>query len=641
MRSILALALMAIAARAQAETGTLVIHMLLHAIGEERYEIASSADGLSIQTKYHYADRGIFDRTVTATMQTQSDYTPLRAELKGSADRGPGEQYTVAIDHSQATVAERGATRTFAVPERYFAIIGPSPFALQLALMRYWTAHGKPAATTMLRAKPGAEPIRIELAGHDSITVEGRSIRLDRYLISNLMFGREVLWMDPQGNLAAAMTFAGGLPLEAVRAEYETALPQLYRSGVAQELANLEAIGRTVPPEHSGAFAIAGATLVDATGAPPVEDAVVLIRDGRIAAAGPRAKVPIPRGMTVVSANGHTLLPGLWEMHTHFSGIEFGPALLAAGITTARDCGGEFDYLVSQRDAVEKRSAVGPQLLLAGLVDAGGDKAFGHVTAETPEQAKAVVNRYHDAGFQQIKLYTYLTPDVVKAIAVEAHRLGMTVTGHVPRALTTKEGIEAGMDQLNHLNYATSLLRNSGVQFLVDHGTVVDPTVGWGEMAGHAQETDIASFEPGILKAPFVLDARYRAMGGNGTAEQIKARQKESLAVILTLHKAGVPIVPGTDTGLVGHGLHRELELYAEAGMTPMEVIQCATIVSARAMHLDRDSGTIEPGKRADLILVDGNPMANISDLRKVTRVVANGRMYDPSKLWQSVTFRP
>ena len=643
------------AASLRGETGHLVIHMMLHAIGDERYEIAASPDGVAIHTTYHYADRGFFDHTVTVSLSTRSDYTPLSIDLKGSADRGPGDLYTAHIENSEATVEERGSQRTLATPERYFLISGPAPFAVQLAMMRYWTAHGKPSSLAVLRAKPGAEPVHIEFQGQDVLSVNGQKVSLQRYTIANLMFGREVLWLDAQGNLAAAMTFAGGLPLEAVRAEYEPALADLYRKGLAQEMANLEAIGRSVPPERSGAFAIAGATLVDATGAPPVGDAIVLVRDGRIVAAGPRAKVAIPRGMPVVDAKGQTLLPGLWEMHTHFSGIEFGPALLAAGITTARDCGGEFDYLVAQRDAVAKRNAVGPRLLLAGLVDAGGEKAFGVITAETPDEGRAVVNRYHSAGFQQIKLYTYLTPDVVKAISAEAHRLGMTVTGHVPRALTTMEGIEAGMDQLNHLNYATSMLHArgtqridpasadfaKGIQFLVDHHTVVDPTVGWSEMAGHSPDVDIASFEPGIRKAPFVLDARYRLMGGNGSAEQVRARQRESLAVIGALHKAGVPIVPGSDTGLVGYGLLRELELYAETGMTPLEVIQCATIGSARAMNLDRDSGTIEPGKRADMILVDGNPLTNISDLRRVTRVVANGRVYDPSRLWQSVGFKP
>jgi imidazolonepropionase-like amidohydrolase len=384
---------------------------------------------------------------------------------------------------------------------------------------------------------------------------------------------------------------------------------------------------------------------------------MVVIRDGRIAAIGERQKMKIPKGTPVVDAKGQALLPGLWEMHIHASGVEFGPALLAAGITTARDCGGEFDYLVAARDAVEKRGAIGPRLLLAGLVDAGGLKAFGHVTAETPEEGRAAVDRYHAAGFEQIKLYTFLKPDVIRAIAEEAHKLGMTVTGHVPQALNAFEGVEAGMDQINHLNYVTTMMRPAGggrgaidvnseaaqkaIQFFKDHQTVVDPTAGWGEMAGHSKEVDVESFEPGIAKSPFVLDVKFRGMGGTTTAEQMHTRTAQTLAVIGALHKAGVIIVPGSDTGLVGCGLHRELELYVEAGMTPLEAIQSATIVSARAMKLDRDSGTVEVGKRADLILVDGDPLANIADLRKVSRVIANGRIFDAGKLWDSVGFRP
>jgi imidazolonepropionase-like amidohydrolase len=130
-------------------------------------------------------------------------------------------------------------------------------------------------------------------------------------------------------------------------------------------------------------------------------------------------------------------------------------------------------------------------------------------------------------------------------------------------------------------------------------------------------------------------------MGGNTTAAQMRERNAQSTAVIGALHRVGVTIVPGSDTGLVGYGLHREIELYVEAGMTPREAIQSATIVSARAMNLDRETGTVEAGKRADLILVDGNPLEDIRNLRRVSRVIVNGRMYDSAKLWESVGFRP
>ena len=621
-----------------AQTGDLTIHSILHAIGEEHYAITSVGDDLVLKTTFETSDRGN-KRSTSAELRMKNDYSPLRLEVTGRSE---------VIDLQSNP----------ALPSRYFTVLGASPFAIQMTMMRYWVSHGKPSLLRVMRGNPAADPIRIEPAGHDSITLSGRVVALERYTVANLMFGREILWMNGDGDLAAAMTFAGGLPMEAVRTEYESALPQLYRAGVAQEMADLAAIGRAVPASRTGAFAIVGARLVDATGANPVEDSVVIIRNGRIAAAGPRSTTAVPRGIATVDGTGQTLLPGLWEMHIHYSGVEFGPALLGAGITTARDCGGEFDYLVAQRDAIAKQNAIGPRLLLAGLIDAGGLKAFGHVTAETPEEGRAAVNRYHAAGFAQIKLYTFLTPDVIRAITAEAHRLGMTVTGHVPQVFNAYQGVEAGMDQINHLNYVTTIMRTPGsprgealntdseaarkaIAFLKEHHTVVDPTAGWGEMSGHSKEVSVETFEPGIMKAPFVLDAKFRGMGGNTTAAQMQARTASNLAVIGALHKAGVTIVPGSDTGLVGYGLLRELELYVQAGMSPLEAIQSATIVSAKAMNLDKDTGTIEVGKRADMILVDGNPLASISALRKVSQIVTNGRLFDSAKLWQSVGFHP
>jgi imidazolonepropionase-like amidohydrolase len=330
-------------------------------------------------------------------------------------------------------------------------------------------------------------------------------------------------------------------------------------------------------------------------------------------------------------------------MHTHYSGVEFGPAYLAAGVTTARDCGGEFDFLVAARDAIAKRRALGPRLLLAGLVDAAGPTGFGAVFADTPEEARAVVARYQAAGFEQIKLYTFLKPDVIAALTTEAHRKGMTVTGHVPAELNAMQGVEAGMDQINHLNYVSRMMREPGaVQFFKDHHTVIDPTAGWGEMAGHTRDLDVASFEPGIAKAPYALFAKFTGMGAPAAGSAaFQTRIAESLKVIGELYRAGVTIVPGSDTGLIGYGLIRELELYVQAGMTSADAIRSATIVSARAMKLDADSGTIEAGKRADLILVNGNPLERIGDLRKVSKVVANGRLYQSADLWKSVGFQP
>jgi len=634
------------------ERGALTIHLILHTVGEERYELARTpSGGFDLNTTYELSDRGT-KRSTTGALRLRADLTAERLEVKGRPN------VTAVIEGNTATVQEEDVERSIALPSQYFVGAGAAPFAVQMMMMRYWLAHGKPAQLPILRSSPHAEPVRIEQAGHDSITIGGRAVPLTRYTIANLVFGREVVWLNDQGQLAAAMTFAAGLPLEAVRSEYEPELAHLFRLGVTQEMTTLAGLEHLAPPGKTGAYAIAGATLVDGTGAAPVPDSVVIVRGGRIAAAGARNRVAIPKGMAVVDATGQMMLPGLWEMHTHYTGVEFGPAYLAAGVTTARDCGGEFDFLVAVRDRIERERGLGPRLLLAGLVDASGPTGFGHVFADNPEEARAVVARYHAARFEQIKLYTFLKPDVIAALAAEAHRVGMTVTGHVPSALNAFQGVEAGMDQINHLNYVSQMMRAPGggrgapidlnseqarkaVQFFLDHHTVVDPTASWGEMAGRSREIAIASFEPDIVKAPFTVASKFTSLGSATDAERFRARMAETTAVIGALHKAGVIIVPGSDTGLVGYGLHRELELYVQSGMTPMEAIQSATIVSARAMKLDGESGTVEVGKRADLILVNGNPLQDIHDIRKVTRVIAAGRLYNSAGLWQSAGFKP
>jgi imidazolonepropionase-like amidohydrolase len=229
----------------------------------------------------------------------------------------------------------------------------------------------------------------------------------------------------------------------------------------------------------------------------------------------------------------------------------------------------------------------------------------------------------------------------------------MTVTGHVPAAVTTPEGIADGMDQINHLQFVTRAMQPDPAQpldlnsdaaqkliaLLKEKQIVVDPTVGWGEMAGHPKSIDAASFEPGVNAAPFSTAAKFRAMGTATDESRFHARMETNLQVIGALWKAGVPLVAGSDTGLIGYGLDRELELYVKAGLTPMAAIQTATLNAARAMRLEAESGTVQPGKRADLVLLDANPLDDISNIRRVAKVVTDGRMYDSRKLARSVGF--
>jgi len=368
------------------------------------------------------------------------------------------------------------------------------------------------------------------------------------------------------------------------------------------------------------------------------------VRDGRIDAAGPSDTTTVPRGVPIVDVSGKTILPGLWDMHAHVGLEEWGPVYLASGVTTARDMGGEFDVVTALRDAWKNGRAIGPRLLLAGLVDGPGPGSFGHVTAANADEGRAAVERYTHAGFQQMKLYSLLDRPTVAAIIDAAHAAKMTVTGHIPQGLTMREVVEMGMDHIAHLTVrdapGSDALKDT-IAFLKQHGTVIDPTLSWNELLGRSAQTPIASFIPRVEHvAPPLRRMLDQANGGSVTPEQAHDRLARSLQIVKALHDAGIPIVAGTDKGVPGVSLAREIELYVEAGISPMDAIRAATAVPARVMGVDADTGTIRPGLRADLIVVDGNPLARIADIEKVTLVCADGKLYDPAPLWKAGGFR-
>jgi imidazolonepropionase-like amidohydrolase len=232
----------------------------------------------------------------------------------------------------------------------------------------------------------------------------------------------------------------------------------------------------------------------------------------------------------------------------------------------------------------------------------------------------------------------------------------MTVTGHIPFGMNAIQGIEDGMDQINHVEYLTPLMVDpkshtidpdapnvkAVIKLLLEHHIVVDDTLALMEVILHPLDHPISAFEPGILRVAPELREGLETIGvPPAKAGQSAATFRAMEATVRVLHQAGVPIVAGTDQTVPGFSLDREIELYVKAGFTPMEAIQAATLVPARAMGMEKDSGTIEPGKRGDVIVVDGNPLENISDIRKVSAVFAGGRMFQPAALWSSVGFKP
>jgi imidazolonepropionase-like amidohydrolase len=538
-----------------------------------------------------------------------------------------------------------------------------------MLMVRYWAMHGSPAKLPTLPSGT----VKIEPRGQDVIHISAKDVekdeRFDRYTVEGLIWGRETLWFDANHNLVAEIsTDAEFDHFEAIRDGYESALSDFVSRAGSDEMKALAEISKNLPGSHASTLAIVGGTLIDGTGAAPIPDATVVIENGRIASVGPRSKVKIPKHANLVDAHGKFILPGLWDMHAHFEQVEWGPIYLAAGVTTVRDCGNEFEFITAVRDAIAQGRGLGPRILAAGIVDGSSSYTIGVDRVDTPEQAKMWVDRYHAANFQQMKIYSSVKLEEVKAVADEAHKLGMTVTGHVPDGLTAYDTIPAGQDQINHISYIADIMRaplpkdakridrmnatasidlnspeaQKALQFLKDHHTVVDPTIALFELFGATTARPPASFEPGINKIAPELAQQLTDVEppSDRSALGDKVFAKE-LEIVGALHKAGIPIVAGTDQAVPGYSLHREIELYAQAGFTPMEAIQAATIVPARAMGVDKELGTIEKGKRGDLILINGDPLADIHNTRNVEYVITNGTMYHTAELWQSVGFKP
>jgi imidazolonepropionase-like amidohydrolase len=652
----------------EVEKGKFRLHKFEQAIGEETYSIQRDGSSLVMTSNFEFKDR-FTAVPLSATLKLNSDLTAQQFDIKGKNSRLTEVDDSVAIEGDTVHIRQSTTKKDEAKPKLFFLIDGYAPTAMQMMLMRYWLANGSPAK---LQTFP-AGTVGIEHRGQDQVESQGKTMLLERYSISGLIWGRETLWLDEQKQLFAVVTVDAEFDhFEAIREGNETVLGKLVAVAGQDEMNALAEMGRKLSGRRTGKLALVGGTLVDGTGRAAIPDAVVVIDGDQIVAAGPRAAVSIPKDATVVDTHGKTILPGLWDMHAHFEQVEWGAIYLAAGATTVRDCGNELEFITAVRDAIRDGRGLGPRLLLAGVVDGKGPAAIGLERVDNASDAQYWVNRYHDAGFQQMKIYSSMKAENVAAVAADAHRRGMTVTGHVPEGMNIFQAVDAGMDQINHIQYVVNVMipesdhlperptrdqrmaaitainiespeAKKAVDFLKEHKTVIDPTMALMEMFTASPSHPFTSFEPGAAKVAPELAEQYMTREGPPDPKDAlkKAVRDKELQVIGALHRAGVPIVVGTDQAVPGHSLHREIELYVEAGFTAMEAIQAATIVPARVMGLDKQVGTVEAGKKADVIVLGANPLEKISNIRTVEQVVTGGTLYDTAPLWESVGFKP
>lgn len=632
-----------------ADSGVFLLHKFEQHIGKETYHITNNKNSKTYTADFEFVDRGS-PVPLKAELRVNPVLEPLRLNIKGNVARGATVNDEISISGSQAHVKVDDSVYDKKIQPLTFPIAGYAPTIVQQVLIQYWKKHHEPANINTLPTGS----VQIKRDGSDTLTYNGKPLILERYTIGGLIWGNEFVWTDNQTRLICVITNDAEFDkFESVREPYDSLLSTLIGKTATYSM-RLFTKSAMIKTTADKLIAIKGGTVVDVVNEKTISNATVIIENGIIKKISKDGEVAIPAGAKIIDAKGKMLLPGLWDMHAHFEQAEWGPAYLAAGVTTVRDCGNEFSFINAIKDAIDQGKGVGPEILKAGIIDGKGPYALGIIQAATKEEAIQAVDRYKENGFVQIKIYSSVRPATVKYICDEAHRLGLTVTGHIPNGMTLQQGVDSGMNMVNHVQYVYSVMKRNkdrsidfndstsiaAINFIKQHNVVIDPTLGVFEMSFRSVKDDITTMEPAFYTLPLPLQALLKNTGQDSTgARKFKPLYESMVQIVKKLHDAGVTIVAGTDQGFPGFSVARELELYVQAGLTPADALQTATIIPARVMNVDKTTGSIEEGKHADLIIVDGDPLKNIRDIRNVTTVVKGGHVYNPGQLHKLVGF--
>ena len=598
--------------------------------------VISAAD--SVVVKYHHYDRQRGPRSETRyrlrngiPVSGETWQLPLYGP-EPTPRPEPNDRFEIVRDSIFWRVRDsvRGAPNT---PSAYYRLRSQTPYD-QALLARFLLARRDRSATLL----PGGQA-RVEIVADTIVRLGGTRQRVRLAMIHGARGNPSGAWIDDRGELVAGES---GWFIT-VRRGQEHILPALrvlefrYRNGRGAALA------RRLAPKASSSIAIVNGDVFDSEAGVMLPKRTVVVQGDRIVALGRADSVTIPAGATVIDATGKTVMPGMWDMHTHASLLSqtaAGPGHLAIGVTTIRDLAADLDVVTQLQQRADRGEVLSPRVILGGFIEGPGHWAGpSEAIATTEQEARAWVARYDSLGYRQIKLYNLVQQDLVPAIADETRKRGLRLSGHVPRGLSTTAAVRLGFDEINHAAFLFSTFFPDSlyipqmraystvsqivapnvdvdgapvtemIQLFRERGTVIDGTWNLWMSTRGAAAAAVAIPETSAAAAQR-LDANY-------------------LRMLKRLYDAGVPLVAGTD----GSSYNVELELYERAGIPATDVLRIATIGAAKVMKDDDRYGSIRPGKVADIIIVDGKPAERVADLRKVERVLRAGRLYEVSVL--------
>ena len=427
-------------------------------------------------------------------------------------------------------------------------------------------------------------------------------------------------------------------------------------------------------------LAITHVNLIDATGAPVQADMTVLIEGKHISQIAKSAETALPKAARVVDASGKYLIPGLWDMHVHEifgawlpEDEKITPLLFVAnGVTGVRDMGGDLEPLKKWRARIADGKMLGPRMIIAGpMLDGPVPQFPSSAPVKDAADGRRIVDELQKNGADFIKIQSLIPRDGYFAAAEEAKKDGIVFAGHVPDKVRATEASNAGQKSIEHLtgvfegcsaveDELMAAPRGPGrgrflstydpgraqklIALFVKNQTWQTPTLYWERGEWLIEQTN-SGVDPLVKYAPAAWRKRTwpmftRDILSGWSTDPVADREKffqAELKMVGDMNKAGVPILAGTDTAAgvrvyPGSSLHEELELLVRAGLTPMEALQAATLNAGKYLGL-ADTGTIEKGNRADLVLLDSNPLADIKNTRKIRSVVLAGRYFSREEL--------
>ena len=487
------------------------------------------------------------------------------------------------------------------------------------------------------------------------------------YAVHGIGFTPSYMWFDE--NLDVVAFDAGG---------YLGMVPEGWDVSVLNELSTIqsEADGEFITQLASdlatrvdGPVIFENVDVVDVVNGGLIEDQNVLVEGGLVREITANA-IERPDAMRV-DGSGKSLMPGLWDMHAHFS-LSDGVLNIAGGITNVRNIGGVHDKTIELTEKHDSGEVIGPNTYRAGFMDKAGPYASGWA-AESLQDALDRVDFYAENGYIQIKLYSSIEPDWVAPIAERAHSHGLRVSGHIPAFMSAEQAVRAGYDEIQHINMvflnflagdredtrqqirftlygdeAGKLdLKSEEVQsffaLLKENNVSVDPTAAiFDTSLRHLAGTPDPSFAAVVEHLPpSIARSMYNVeMNKRGEEEAWLLSAENQAAMLKALHDYGIQLVPGSDN-IAAFTVHREIELYAEAGIPVADVLRIATLDSARITGVADRKGSIEVDKDSDLILIDGNPFEDISAIRRAVLVMKGDTLYRPDDLYQSIGVKP